>query len=145
MDCLDNMVFFICFCTLLVLSAISDLRTRQIPTIYNFLLAACFWINPFWNKTDSFIGFLVCGGILLLCCLIQENAFGGGDIKLCAAAGFTLGLPALLGLCISTLVSLPASYFASKKKKGIPFAPYLAVGFSLTAFFHVIQSNGGML
>ena len=183
------MLFLACFCSVLILCAVTDAKTMEIPPRYPLLVAACFWLNsawqkqdsftgflfcggvlflfscikqgafgggdiklcaaagfwlnPMWDKWDSFAGFVLCGGILFCICLFREGAFGGGDIKLCAAVGFTLGgTPAILGLLLACLFSLPQAYFTRKKSQShIAFAPYLAAGFSLAAFFYL---QGGM-
>ena len=83
------MLFLPCFCSVLILCAVTDAKTMEIPPRYPLLVAACFWLNPMWDKWDSFAGFVLCGGILFCICLFREGAFGGGDIKLCAAVGFT--------------------------------------------------------
>lgn len=137
------MLFLACFCSVLILCAVTDAKTMEIPPRYPLLVAMCFWLNPMWDKWDSFAGFVLCGGILFCICLFREGAFGGGDIKLCAAVGFTLGsIPTILGMLFACLLSLPQAYLARKKSQShIAFAPYLAAGFSLAAFFYL---QGGM-
>lgn len=137
------MAFLFFFCIVLLFCGIEDSKTMHIPPRYPLLIAACFWLNPMWNKQDSFIGFVVCGGVLLLLCCVKEGAFGGGDIKLCAAVGFTLGsIPAIAGLLLASLFSLPAAFVKRRQKTAIAFAPYLAAGFSLAAFFNYFSYGG---
>ena len=135
-------MFFLCFFLILLCAAVQDVKTKLILPRYQILTGACFWLNPLWNKTDAFIGFFVCGGILLVACCFSEKGFGGGDIKLSAAAGFALGgIAAIYGLMLSLLFALPQSYFAHKKKRTIAFGPYFAAGYSLAA---ILFCQGGL-
>jgi leader peptidase (prepilin peptidase)/N-methyltransferase len=78
---------------------------------------------------------------LLLINLIARDAFGGGDIKLMAAAGFLLGWQgALLATCIGMLVGgAYAAWLIAIKKKGrkehFPFGPALCMGIATALFF----------
>ncbi len=136
------MIFLFLFLGVLVCAAVQDVKTRLILPRYQLLAGACFWLNPLWNKIDAFWGFFICGGILLMACWIRSDAFGGGDIKLSAAAGFALGgITAVYGLMLSLLFALPQAYFANKKSRTIAFAPYFAAGYSLAA---ILFYQGGL-
>lgn len=140
------MLFLLCFCSVLLFCGIQDAKTMQISPYYPLLTAACFWLNPAWQKQDSLAGFLVCGGVLFLVSCIKRGAFGGGDIKLCAAAGFTLGcMSGVFGLLLALLFSLPQAILAHRKKISyIAFGPYLSAGFSLAAFFNILSYGGSI-
>ena len=71
---------------------------------------------------------------------VSDDGIGGGDIKLAAATGLILGLPAsilasLVGLFLFLLFGL--AYRVVRKRKGrlaLPLGPFLAAG-TITAYF----------
>lgn len=123
------------FYVLLATAAVIDAKTKRIPP---WIWIAILLLAPFmpgFSFKSGILGCLVLGGILLLSDIIMPNAFGGGDIKLCGAAGFALGLtPGMFGLFVALILSMPVCLFLqiTKKKKFMAFGPYLATGFILT-------------
>jgi Flp pilus assembly protein protease CpaA len=80
---------------------------------------ATYGIVPF---TDSLLGFLACGGIMLVCYVFFPGGVGGGDVKLLAMIGAFLGLTSgveamlwtiVLGACLA-LIMLVWRYGAFK-------------------------------
>lgn len=128
-------VTLLVFFGLLVTAAVVDAKTKRIPPwipISIFILAP---FMPDFSLKSGIFGFLLLGGILLLSDIILPKAFGGGDIKLCAAVGFALGFyPGGFGLLIALILSMPACLFLqiTKRKKFMAFGPYLAIGFILS-------------
>lgn len=133
-SCLSYLPLF-AFFALLVAAAVIDARTKRIPPWIpiSILLLAPF--VPGFSLKSGILGCLALGGILLLTDIIMPNAFGGGDIKLCGAVGFAVGLiPGAFGLLFALIFSMPACLFLqiTKRKKYMAFGPYLAVGFILS-------------
>lgn len=87
------------------------------------------------------IGALCIALPMIIIDLIIANAFGGGDIKLMAAAGFLLGWRMTLmgfffGAIIGAVIGIVA--MARKKKKGkehIPFGPSLCMGLAIAVIY----------
>jgi leader peptidase (prepilin peptidase)/N-methyltransferase len=72
-----------------------DLAARVIPDLitlplllYAFVLAA---LNQTTTPVQSVLGVIIGGGVPLVIATIHRGAIGGGDIKLMAALGATLG------------------------------------------------------
>lgn len=126
------------FYALLVATAVIDAKTKRIPPYIplGILLLAPFM--PDFTLKSGLLGGLALGGLLLISDIIMPNAFGGGDIKLCAATGFALGLiPGAIGLFLALILSMPTCLFLqiTKRKKFMAFGPYLAIGFILSTLF----------
>lgn len=131
LSCLPPLVF----CALLIAAAVIDARTKRIPPAIPVCILLVSPLMPGFTLKSGIMGGLALGGILLLSDIIMPNAFGGGDIKLCAAAGLALGLvPGTFGLFFALVSSLPACLFLqiTKRKKYMAFGPYLAGGFILS-------------
>jgi leader peptidase (prepilin peptidase)/N-methyltransferase len=71
---------------------------------------------------------------LLLAALIHPKGMGMGDVKLAGVMGLYLGLSVVPALFIGFLsgsvvgVAVLARHGAKGRKKGVPFAPFLAIG-----------------
>ncbi len=127
---------------LLLLIALMDIKTMEIPN--TFILALCvpvFFSVFIYPETDLFSRisgvFIVSLPMYGLVCLIPD-CFGGGDIKLMAAAGFLLGWKlTLLSFFIAILLGgCFAGYLLCKKKinrySHIAFGPYICVGIAVS-------------
>lgn len=124
---------------LCVLITITDLAARIIPNgallVFGVLLLAAV---PFASPEPLWLHLLgaVCGsGILLLLAILSSGrGMGMGDVKLLAVLGWVLGLPGvLLALFFGSIIGLLAGLLqqasgGNKKRKTIPFGPYLAFG-----------------
>jgi leader peptidase (prepilin peptidase)/N-methyltransferase len=137
------------FSNLIVIFLI-DLKYQIIPdviTLPGIIVGLGFSIltksPPFF---ESFLGFLVGGGVLYLIAMIGDKVFkkesmGGGDIKLAAMLGTFLGwqrvlLVFFLGSLLGAIVGI-LSLILSKKireRRLIPFGPFLAIATLLTIF-----------
>ncbi|MEG0900085.1 MAG: A24 family peptidase [Oscillospiraceae bacterium] len=116
---------------LLGTTASIDLKTKQIPTILQFLILATAPLNSFWSVQSAVLGALICGGILIMPSLFNIPSFGGGDIKLMAILGYVLGYrKSIIALFLAVSISLiPCIYYKiTKKAKDIAFVPYILAG-----------------
>ncbi len=133
----ETIVSFTLICLLFTIS-VSDSVYRIIP---NKVLAPFFILimierifiaqNEFWWYPIA--GFLAGFLPLYLLGMLNEQAVGGGDIKLFAVVGIFLGpVGVLLALFLSSLLAiifyLFLFIFQQKKQKFIPFGPSIAVG-----------------
>ncbi len=144
-------------CWILLIIALADLKFMIIPDQFVLLLAltaigfAPLWrdsgmadaaaqtgglwesLNGFWQPL---IGMVIGGGFMLLCAaagklLFGQEAFGFGDVKLCAALGLVLGINGTIAtLAAAVIISgfVAAGGLASGRyRKGDrkPFGPYL--------------------
>lgn len=88
------------FIQLLIYAGYRDQKTREIPDWLPICVALCGLIN--FNPADSLLGALSVFTVLMIPALLFDS-FGGGDVKLLTACGFTLGLP---GAMIASVLSL---------------------------------------
>lgn len=122
-----------------------DLRTMEIPNELSIVLLVLGVVDIFLSTETSLlergIGFVIISLPMFLLTLAIKNAFGGGDIKLIAAAGFLLGWP---GVVFATFLGLliggaQGVYILAVKKKGketlFAFGPALAVGIAGSLLF----------
>lgn len=132
-------------CVLLTIALI-DADTMEIPDSLVIALAvlaiAAIFIEPgiaLWPS--RIVGLVAVSVPMLLIALLINGAFGGGDIKLMAAAGFLLGWQnALLAFFIGLLLGgVYAAVLLAKKKAGrkahIAFGPPLCGGIFIALLF----------
>lgn len=135
---------------LLLLFAISvcDLKWREIPDGLQLAIAAmtflCF-------SPGNLLGILGALPYLVIALFFGGmDGMGGGDIKLAAATGVVLGLPAsltasMIGLAgfvlYSTVYTKLKRLHGQKDKIGFPVGPFLAAG-SAAAYF---MKTGGLI
>ena len=123
--------------------AIVDIKTMEIPLSLNiiFFLLSIYPVIMHNNLTDSIYGFIFLSIFFLLIMFIFPGAFGGGDLKLYAAAGFLLGLEMSVVLLEVSLVSGAVFGVLWAALKGwnfrikIPYAPFIAAGIIITLLF----------
>jgi len=127
----------------LLWACVRDLRAREIPDGASAALlalgAARVLLEGAGRLLPALAGLWLVGGVMLFCALCQDGV-GGGDIKLCAGLGFLAGaqdavLAVLAALCLLII------YGAARKKKSLPFAPFLLCGY--TARLILMQVFGG--
>jgi prepilin signal peptidase PulO-like enzyme (type II secretory pathway) len=132
-------------CSLLLLIATIDLRTRLVPnvlTAFGAALALAFGIllpSPgLWAVLE---GTALGGVIFLLLAVLRRNAMGFGDVKLAVLIGMMTGFPWVLQALVLGIVlgGLAAAVLLltrlRKPKQYIPYAPYLAAGAMLTLLY----------
>lgn len=139
--------FFLLICELalflagLLIAAVSDAKSREIPNVAPLLLLAAGVLKLALIPTASallsaLLGTFL-GGFPLLMLALFNHSIGGGDVKLAASAGLALGW---LGSYIALLVGLAGfmlygglKYIRKRKAPdttapAFPFAPAYAVG-----------------
>ena len=122
---------------LLTLSLI-DADTQEIPDSLNIAIFLCgiaaIWVLPDVTILSRVIGIFAISVPLLLLAMLISGAFGGGDIKLMAAAGFLLGwqsaiIATFIGIILGGIYGI---ILLARRKKGrkehFAFGPCLAVG-----------------
>jgi leader peptidase (prepilin peptidase)/N-methyltransferase len=149
-------LYFGVLCILLVITLI-DAETMEIPNGLVLALFICgilaILVAPGLSLLSRVIGALCISVPLLVVTLIIPNAFGGGDVKLMAAAGFRLGWQgALVAAFIGILIGGGwGVYLMASKKKGakehFAFGPALCAGITAALFFgpHLISWYLGFL
>ena len=133
------------FLAILTVIAMIDWDTQIIYDCFHVMIAvlgvAALWLFPQHGAVDRLIGAAEISLPMLALALVIPGAFGGGDIKLMAAAGWFLGWRANLAAMFIALV-IGGGYGAfmllsGRLKKGDRFAfgPFLAMGLAAAAFW----------
>ncbi len=141
-------IFITLFLLLLVACAVSDINAGIVPDLIVLLIAVLAVVNYFVTEPISIdtalphlIGAVIVSVPMLLMALIIKGAFGGGDIKLMAAAGFYLGWKyTLAGIVVGLFAAgLYSIYLLIRKKlkakSKLKLAPFLAYGLGAAALF----------
>lgn len=128
---------FAFFAILLALSVV-DARTQEIPPAFPiaiFVLGIIsIWTMGNLSLLERIIGFFVVSLPMYLIVLLVPGGFGGGDIKLMAAAGFFLGWKiTLISFLIALLLGgIYGALLLILQKKGrkdhFAFGPFLCIG-----------------
>ena len=101
-----------------------------------FLLIECLLYKEYWMSLviSAASGFLIAGGMFLLCYFLTRGGVGAGDVKLFAVLGFYFGSGPIFTVVFLTIV-YAAVYnivkLVMKKtdlKQEIPFAPFIFLG-----------------
>ena len=134
------------FFVILLFLSWKDWKEKRIPDRY---AAAVFTLGMARSLMDpdgivgAAAGIFVVSLPLFLITVWTNGAFGGGDIKLAAAAGCFMGWRACLngfvyGLMFSAVYALALTAGGKGRKKGqktLPLGPFLAAGFILVEVF----------
>ena len=123
-------------CGILLSIALIDAETQTIPDRLNFALAVCGVAGTALSPAGwrgHIIGAVCVSVPMFLLCLAIDGAFGGGDIKLMAAAGLFLGWQntllamffGILGGGVYGMYLLAAK--KADKKDHFAFGPFLCV------------------
>ena len=122
--------------SVLIVIAVIDWRTYEIPFGLNVFIAVLGVFNLVYHYTDwvnYLAGALSVSGFLLIVYLVTKGrGIGGGDIKLMAAAGLFLGyknivLAFVIGCVLGSVIHL-LRMKVSKAEHVLAFGPYLAAG-----------------
>lgn len=126
------------FSCLLLAASLWDVRKRIIPDSLCVLIALTGLLT---FTPGRLAGILLCLP-LFIAALWKEGGMGGGDVKLTAACGFVLGLPAgcaglILGLTavlvrhvgLKAIRKLKRMPIKPAKASALPLAPFLSLGF----------------
>lgn len=143
-----EMITMIIITSLTIIIYVSDFKYYIIldsPLIVFSLLILIFKLIFFGLKT--FFISLISGLLLFLFMyfiglfgkiLFKKDSLGGGDVKLAAFFGFTLGVRlSIVSLIIGSLLAFPSALYSSSSNKNreIPFGPYLITGLFIVFIF----------
>ncbi|GHU62203.1 type 4 prepilin-like proteins leader peptide-processing enzyme [Clostridia bacterium] len=144
----NTAIYFIVLCALLTLAWI-DHDTMEIPDRFHIIIAACgimmLFFGPGTGLKSHLIGIAAASVplfIIMIVCLFARGveAFGFGDVKLMAAAGFFLGWQhTLVALFLGILIGgVYGVYLLAAGKKGgeehFAFGPALCAGIGIAMF-----------
>ena len=135
------------FLLFLAACAASDINKGIVPDLMVVLIALLATVKFFTGIIDlqslisCILGSLVMSVPMLIAALILKNSFGGGDIKMMAAAGLFLGLDKTIiaGLIAFLIAGCYGVYLLFTKKRSakekVKLAPYLALGCAFSELF----------
>ncbi len=133
-----------CCCLTLLTVALIDADTREIPDGLVLALAVlAVFSYLLYNQigiVERLLGAVCISVPMLLLDCVKPTSFGGGDIKLCAAAGLLLGWKGMLVAAFVSLVTGGAygAYLLRVKgesgKAHFAFGPFLSLGIALALF-----------
>lgn len=137
------LTMFLLYSVLTVITFI-DADTQEIPPVLNIIIfvlgVLSIWTMPDMPILERIIGIFCISLPLYLIVLVIPDGFGGGDIKMMAAAGFFLGWKATL-VAFFIGVVMGGAYGAflliakkSDKKAHFAFGPFLSVGIAVSAY-----------
>jgi leader peptidase (prepilin peptidase) / N-methyltransferase len=138
----DFLIYIVVAPTLVIITAI-DIKHQIIPDVITLpgivlgLVAGSYTIG----YIDSFLGFLIGGGLFYLLAVLSNGGMGGGDIKYIAAAGALVGwqkvlLIIFIGAFLGSFVGLFQIAVQKKSRKSIiPFGPFLAAATLIALFY----------
>lgn len=144
----NALIYFIVLYCLFKLSWI-DQETMEIPDRFHIIIVACglfaVFLGPDIETRSHLIGIGIASVplfvIMIVCLLVTGvEAFGFGDVKLMAAAGFFLGWQhTLVALFLGIIIGgVYGSYLlATRKKRGrehFAFGPALCIGIGIAMF-----------
>ena len=144
--CFESVLYALMFSVFLVISVI-DFRTYEIPFCLNAAILVLAAVRLIWeqkNIVNHIIGFVSVSGFMLVCLIVGRklkgiDAFGGGDIKLTAAAGLFLGAEeVILGFlagCVLGAVIHTVRMKVSGEDHVLAFGPYLCGGMFIAMLF----------
>lgn len=133
------------FFAILLMVSVVDARTQEIPPAFPIAILLLgvlgIWTMGTVGIFDRLLGVVAVSLPLYLVVLLVPGGFGGGDIKLMAAAGFFLGWKTIL---ISFVIALflGGGYGAvllllgkKGRKDHFAFGPFLCVGMVVAFYF----------
>lgn len=130
--------------------AAADINRGIVPDMLSVLIAILGIVRFFTGSiTPKSLISCLCGALvlsvpMLIAALIVKNGFGGGDIKMMAAAGLFLGLDKTIiaGLIAFLTAGIYGVYLLFTKKRGavgkVKLAPYLALGCAFSELFGAV-------
>ena len=148
--------FFLSCCDLalfsagLLVAAVSDAKSREIPNAAPLLLLAAGILKlalvPTVPAAVSALFGAFLGGFPLLVLALFSKSIGGGDVKLAASAGLALGwlgsylslLAGLVGFVLYGGIKCIRSRRSDRKVLSFPFAPAYAVGCAAVIIFSCV-------
>lgn len=135
-----NMIFL----SGLFLAAMSDWKGKRIPDQIILLIVTSgigHLVTGTGRVTESMLGAILGGGILMLILLARPGTFGGGDVKLLIAGGFFLGWRGvLMAFCLGVLLAGGECVIRILKRgkralsEKLAFGPWLCLGLGMVFF-----------
>ena len=135
---LPQAILFFAVGAVLLTIALIDADTQEIPDSLNIAVMVCgiasIWIISDVEILSRLIGIFAISVPLLIIALLISGAFGGGDIKMMASAGFLLGwqnaiVATFIGIILGGIYGIILLILEKKgKKEHFAFGPCLAVG-----------------
>lgn len=135
LECLLSIVFI----SMLLIIIISDYQTMTIPDEVLIVFSIMIIIIKYFIVGITGVGISILEGLgaflfmfvlkLFGDFLFKKESMGGGDIKLLAVFGLTLGFPmAIVSVFLSAIIGLPISLVIVKRNSSheIPYGPFLA-------------------
>ena len=138
-----NTLLYCLLSSALTVIAVIDFRTYEIPfgnNVFIFVLGLVQVAADYENWLSYVIGFFAVSGFIAIVILVtQGRGFGGGDMKLMAAAGLLLGwklilLSFVIG-CIVGSVCHVIRMRISGAEDVLALGPYLSIGIMVSALF----------
>lgn len=138
-----NLVFALCFASILIVIAFIDFDTMVIYDQFHLMIFMLGVIEAYLLKKNLL--YLIVASLLIsipfFIIALSTKGLGGGDVKLMFASGFYIGVPKIL-VSFAISVILGGSYalyslITKKYTKGdaIPFAPFLCVGLYISMLY----------
>ena len=143
-----EMLAMLIICSLLIIIYVSDFKyyiiSNEPLVIFSFLILLFKFLFFGWRTllislVSGLIIFLFMYGIRFLGTIIfKKEALGGGDVKLSAFFGFTLGIRlSIVSLIMSSFLAFPYAIYCSLSKvdKEVPFGPFLITALLIVFVF----------
>jgi leader peptidase (prepilin peptidase) / N-methyltransferase len=134
----DDLAVLLPFAAMLVAVADIDLEHRIVPNKILLPMAVYGIAASAVVRTDMLPELLIAGAsaftFLLVAALIHPKGMGMGDVKLAGVMGLYLGAAIAPAMVIAFLsgslvgIAVMLRHGAQGRKRGVPFAPFLAVG-----------------
>ena len=152
----DDLVVLLPFAAMLIAVADIDLEHRIVPNKIVVPMAIYGVAASAVVRTDLLPELLIAGAaafaFLLVAALIHPAGMGMGDVKLAGVMGLYLGASIAPAMVVAFLtgslvgIAVMLRHGAGGRKKGVPFAPFLAVGaivalFAGTDLIHLYTHN----
>jgi len=132
------MVFYVCIFLVIFFIDLEHqliLNIMVYPMMFVAFLISSLSPEPSWhNALYSLVGGATAFTIFLIIAWISKGGMGFGDVKMAGMIGLATGMPGvfaalMVAILFGGLVALFLLIFRIKKKKeGIPFGPFLAIG-----------------
>lgn len=117
-----------------------DADTQEIPPVFNYILLGLgvisVWVMDGPGIVERLTG-MVSISLPMLALAVLLNGFGGGDVKLMAAAGFLLGWKGNLAAFLIGIITggIYCIFMLARRKKGrkdyFAFGPFLCIGIAV--------------
>lgn len=147
------LAFDIVALVVLVLASVSDIKTRIVPPVYQYLLAAIAVLHTVYlfalGRTDEVMISIGTGLmvfiIYIVLFLIFKSGIGGADTKVTSIMALYLGFGQTIYFILAHAVAaisyaLYKRVFKKQIVKSVPLMPYLVIGFIVARVIWWIQA-----